>query len=197
MTTCSICLSTLRNPFTRKRLSPCNHVFHKKCIRYLESVKDSKCPNCNTYIFKKSELDILSNPSSSSSFLTTIQRKLVLPNHMSKHSMQTSPPPLINHCKILKEAIRTDNDRVEKLILNSCDIGSVVVDAIVAEDEEMLRRLTENAHMLNWYATFNGGDTFLDVALRTKNEYIINLVLDKTGFSIYPSAPSFDNLNIS
>ncbi|RUP43471.1 hypothetical protein BC936DRAFT_137118 [Jimgerdemannia flammicorona] len=46
---CSICLSTLRDPYT----TPCNHTFCKDCILLSLRTKHDVCPLCKTHISKR------------------------------------------------------------------------------------------------------------------------------------------------
>jgi len=47
-TECSICLEILKVENDYVSFTPCNHLFHHKCLNdYFEKTKELKCPNCN------------------------------------------------------------------------------------------------------------------------------------------------------
>ena len=47
--TCTICIEEFKENKSRVSITPCNHVFHYKCLTnwLVKNVKNPKCPNCN------------------------------------------------------------------------------------------------------------------------------------------------------
>ena len=56
---CSICLEEFKKK-SKVSKTPCNHVFHFKCIKdwLYKNVKNPKCPNCNKEVLSNDEVDI-------------------------------------------------------------------------------------------------------------------------------------------
>ena len=56
---CSICLENFKKK-SKVSKTPCNHVFHYKCIKdwLYKNAKNPKCPNCNKEVLNNDEIDI-------------------------------------------------------------------------------------------------------------------------------------------
>ena len=56
---CSICLEEFKKK-SKVSKTPCNHVFHYKCIKdwLYKNIKNPKCPNCNKEVLSNDEIDI-------------------------------------------------------------------------------------------------------------------------------------------
>lgn len=56
---CSICLEEFKKK-SKVSKTPCNHVFHYKCIKdwLYKNAKNPKCPNCNKEVLSNDEVDI-------------------------------------------------------------------------------------------------------------------------------------------
>ena len=56
---CSICLEEFKKK-SKVSKTPCNHVFHYKCIKdwLYKNAKNPKCPNCNKEVLANDEVDI-------------------------------------------------------------------------------------------------------------------------------------------
>ena len=56
--TCTICIEEFKENRSKVSITPCNHVFHYKCLTnwLVKNVKNPKCPNCNHNLV--SDIDI-------------------------------------------------------------------------------------------------------------------------------------------
>ena len=56
---CSICLKRFKIGIDYISLTPCNHLFHYKCLNgYFKKTEEIKCPNCNYKIFEHYKKEI-------------------------------------------------------------------------------------------------------------------------------------------
>ena len=55
--TCTICIEDFKEKISKVSITPCQHVFHYKCLRnwLIKNVLNPKCPNCNYNLIKDVE----------------------------------------------------------------------------------------------------------------------------------------------
>lgn len=154
----------------RKRILPCSHRFHERCINRYLGVK-SRCPLCDAYVFNAFETELL-------------KRRELSPSRFGD----------VDVAEVFAEAVRTDDDAVKSFVLDNFDCGVVLASFVDANDSEMVAELA-SCDKINWHASY-GSESLLEKALRTKNRTLINVILDKTGFApvvparrLYPTAP--------
>jgi hypothetical protein len=83
---------------------------------------------------------------------------------------------------VLRQAVLDKNDALIDGISRKYNIGPLLCEYINEKNVESVKRLIA-LNRVNWHSSFFGGDTFIDLAMRTKNVEIINMVLNASGFS--------------
>lgn len=156
--TCSICLSTInkidfRNGKKKKLL--CGHVFHDKCISRIYKMQ---CPLCEHPILNSDEEKLLKCKDE--------QTLLML---LKNNNVDVK--------KVFKMMNDNVNDDLMRMIYKNCDFTDVLAENM--HDIDLVNKLIENDCKINWFKTFNGGSTFVDIAYASGNEKIVDAILRK------------------
>lgn len=141
----------------------CGHRFHSKCIETIQ-----KCPLCSQQIFTDSEIKLFKHPEKNS-----LLKKIT------------------NYEAVLHRAIELKNDGLVSKLIAERDPGIVLINMMAAGESDVVKTLIAS-NKINWHHTFNG-QTILELALNTRNDEMVNLVLDKFHFhKTFPSAPPIE-----
>jgi hypothetical protein len=159
--TCAICLRKIKIIDIRLtgRTGPglkllCKHVFHEACIK---SLHRPQCPLCEHPIFTKDENKLISMTNEDD-----ISKVLKNVNDYD-----------INVKNILMFLIQNENERLLNLMFKYCDFTEFL--AANLNNKELVKQIVLRGRV-NWFKTFRGGLTFLDLANETNDFETISLI---------------------
>ena len=172
-TTCSICLCRIKF-YEKKRKLRCSHTFHENCIASVIANHKSNCPNCTEYIFTDTESKLLNAKSLFDMISFSHQYDL------ENVSPSPSNPSSVGMTEIMKEAVKLKRYELVSFLVDKYDPSNLVVEYILEGNVEGFKKLAYSKK-INWHNSFKGGESFIDIALRCRNNEIINYILDRTG----------------
>lgn len=161
--TCAICLRKIKIIDLRLtgRTGPglkllCNHVFHESCVK---SLYRPQCPLCEHPIFTNDENKLIS--------MTNEDDVSKVLKNVNDHD--------INVEKILMFLLKNENDRLLNLMFKYCDFTEFL--AANLNNKKLVKQIVSKGRV-NWFKTFRGGLTFLDLANETDDSETISLIHD-------------------
>ena len=164
MPTCSICLSKIRildlRVGSRGRKLLCKHVFHAACI---DGIYKPQCPLCQHPIFNRAE----------EALLTCTSEEAAVDILKSIHERDINVKSVFTFLTAGGSA-SAKHQWIVDLMYKYCDFTELLADNL--NDKTFVRDIVERGKV-NWFKTFYGGLTFLDlVHERTDDPEIIVLV---------------------
>ncbi|UPA43569.1 RING finger 148-like protein [Iridovirus CN01] len=167
---CAICLSKIKridlNLKKDKRMGVkkklvCNHVFHKKCI---EKIYKKQCPLCVTPILSKVEEFVLEcYDKNEDCVIETL--KLIDPENIFLHIHKSDP---------------FKYEGLKKLLYKYCDMTNMLAKNL-SQTEIAFNIITNGT--VNWYKTFYGGKTFLDLVQSPRVNRDIKILIENKFFN--------------
>ena len=89
--TCTICIEDFKDKRSRVSITPCQHIFHFKCLSnwLINNSINPKCPNCNYNLlkdFNKEANEILKMNANNNNVVTTQEQNLQQPTNINENS---------------------------------------------------------------------------------------------------------------
>jgi hypothetical protein len=89
--TCTICIEDFKDKRSRVSITPCQHIFHFKCLSnwLINNSINPKCPNCNYNLlkdFNKEADEILKMNANNNNVVTTQEQNLQQPTNLNENS---------------------------------------------------------------------------------------------------------------
>jgi hypothetical protein len=176
MKECPVCLENilpLNLKLSEKKFRlDCGHEFHKKCIKECLEFKPEggaprrTCPLCGRYVFDKFGKKMLGFEAQKDGVHSYDQIFHMYKDRFNSDALNA----------LFLRALEDKNEKLVGFLMSKVDLMSVVVELILKKRRDELKLVMDSGRV-NMHSTYLGS-TILEHAIESKNQDIINLVLD-------------------